>query len=171
MSQLFRQESLDQLGAQERESRYVDAMKPVTWILLLAAFLIVASFMVWGFTGWLPVGVTGKGYSVEMNDDCYLFIEPQIFINSGIIVGDTVYLTLPDGQNLQGEVTFISDEPKSADEIEQTTTCNPWIISQVLEKSIYCYVIKVEAEKIMPSNLLLEGTIVVEKVHPIQYLF
>jgi len=110
---LFRKESLDQLSMQDGSGEYISATDRRAWLILAALLILIASFLLWAFTGRLPVEVEGIGYTEEGSTKGCVFVEPEEFLRRDIDVGKKVYLFFPDARTIEGRITRISDQPMS----------------------------------------------------------
>jgi hypothetical protein len=55
---LFRKESIESLRTPENLDDYLQVTKVSVWIILIAIFLLVVGFIVWGFTAQIGNGIS-----------------------------------------------------------------------------------------------------------------
>lgn len=170
MIELFRKESIDRLSMQEHTGSYLNVVNPAGWFIMVAVLIFVTSFIIWGFTGYLPLSVSGLGYSHENDAECHVYINPDEFRSRNIDAGDQVYLKSPSGDTAEGKIVSVSESPYSADEIMKTHGSNEWVVQKVFDGNEYCYMINVESEKPLQADAIIEATIIEKKVHPIYFL-
>ncbi len=169
MDSLFRKESMDQLTMHDKAGVYVSATQRKAWLILIALLILIASFLVWGFTGSLPIAVPGEGYSYKKDRNGQLFVSPDAMYASNIEAGDPVHITFPNAKQIEAKVTDISLNPMSDEEIAATFGFNGWIIDKVTPKEGYSYVITIEAEEELEKDMLFHAQVVEETVVPFLY--
>ena len=62
---IFRKESLDNISSPEQLDSLMKVTTPVGWLALVAAGLIIATLVLWGFWGSIPTTVTGSGLLIK----------------------------------------------------------------------------------------------------------
>ena len=160
MESLFREESRNRLGVRKRRDRYLSTPAPFSWLLLVAALILLASFIVWGFTGSIPLAVSGKGYSKDSDRYGQLFIQPELMRKRDIREGDTVHIIFPDAEQIDGKVVRVSSYPISTNEMRETYGYNDWVISVLAPpEASYHYVV----------DMLFEGQVIEDTLSPIEY--
>ena len=169
MDSLFRKESMDQLTMHDKVGVYVSATQRRGWLILIALLILITSFLVWGFTGSLPIAVAGVGYSDKSDRNGRLFISPDSLHARNIKVGDPVHITFPDTRQIEAKVTDISWHPMSNDEIGKTFGYNSWIVDRVTMNNDYNYVLSIEAEEELEKDMLFNAQVVEDTVVPIVY--
>ena len=110
---LFRRESMDQLSQQDKIGPYVNTARMMPWLTLVAVLILLLSFLVWSFAGTLPISVSCRGVCPDYGPTCYLFVSPQQMQKHKVEVGDSVRVTRPNGEALQGKITEVSNTPMS----------------------------------------------------------
>lgn len=171
MESLFRKESMDQLTMQDKVGEYVSTTDSRAWLILVALLILIVSFLVWAFTGSLPIAVSGIGYSESRNKEGHLFISPHAIQRRSIKIGDPVHITFPDAKQIEAKVMDISGYPMSGEEIAETFGYNNWIIERVTPDGDYNYIIWIEAEEDLEKDTLFTAQVVEDTVVPIVYLF
>lgn len=169
MDSLFRKESMDQLTMHDKVGVYASATQRKGWLILIALLILITTFLIWGFTGSLPIAVSGVGYSLKNDRNGHLFIAPDALHARKIEVGDPVHITFPDSKQIEGKVAEISWNPMSAEEIAQNFGFNSWIVDKVTSGSDYNYVLSIEAEEELEKDMLFNAQVVEETVVPIVY--
>ena len=169
MESLFRRESMDQLTMHDKTGVYVSATQRRAWLILIALLILITSFLVWGFTGSLPIAIPGVGYSDRKDRNGHLFVSPDVLHASHVEVGDPVHITFPDAKQIEAKVTDILWNPMSDEEIAATFGFNGWIIDKVTPKEGYSYVITIEAEEELEKDMLFHAQVVEETVVPFLY--
>ena len=166
---LFRKESLDQLSMQDGSGEYISATDRRAWLILAALLIMIASFLLWAFTGRLPVEVEGIGYSEEGSTKGCVFVEPEEFLKRDIDVGKKVYLFFPDARTIEGRITRISDQPMSFEEISRELGYNEWVTEKVMEGNLYRYVLWVKTREPLEDTTIFDAQIIEKTVLPIEY--
>jgi hypothetical protein len=169
MESLFRKESMDQLMVHDRVGEYVSTTDRKGWLLLVAMLLLITSFIVWAFTGSLPVAISCSGYSSDTDKEAHLFVDPDVMHNRNIDIGDKVHVIFPDARQIEGKVMRISPYPMTDEEIADTFGYNEWIISKITTDGSYHYVILFEAEEPLEKDMLFDAQIIEETVVPIRF--
>ncbi|MBQ8970625.1 MAG: hypothetical protein IJ073_04855 [Lachnospiraceae bacterium] len=169
MESLFRKESMDQLTMHDKVGEYVSTTDRRGWLILTALLILIISFLVWAFTGSLPIAVSGMGYSDKSDREGHLFIAPDAMQKRNIAIGDPVHIIFPDARQIEARVTDISGHPMSDEEISETFGYNAWITEKVTPDDSYNYIIWIEAEEDLEKDMLFEAQVVEETVVPILY--
>ena len=163
---LFRKESMDQLSRQANTGPYVSTSRLMPWLTLIAILILLASFLVWSFSGKLPITVPCKGFAPESGSTCILFLTPQQMQTHGAKPDDAVRVERPNGSILLGKVLGVSDTPHSREEMSQIIDSD-WIFAEVSDAN-YNYYITVEVNGQLKKDDMLEGVITVDNVSPIE---
>lgn len=162
---LFRKESMDQLSRQTKTGPYVSTTRLLPWVTLVAVLILTLSFLIWAFTGKLPVTVSCKGFAPKDGDECILFLSPQQMQTYKADQGNDVRVTRPDGEILLGKVVGISDDPHSQKEMGNIIKSD-WVFKEVAEAE-YNYYITVDMDGQLQKEDLVDAVITVEHVRPI----
>jgi len=169
MAPIFRKESKANLGPEGRQTNYLSTPARFAWLLPLAALILLISFIIWGFTGSLPIAVSGKGYSKNDDATAHLFIRPELVHSRDIGPGNVVHLIFPDMKQIDGKVTYISGAPISRKDMEETYGYNEWVASVIAQSSEYNYVVEIKAEENLEGDTLFDAQIIEKTVSPIEY--
>ena len=153
---IFRQDSLDRIASPEQLDDYIRISRPGVWVVVIAAIVLLASFLVWGAYGTLPttipeVGVVTNGELVCYNADV-----------SG--VAPSMLVTIGD---VTGRVTHVSATPYSSEEIAARYDSD--YTTHMLGIEDWNYEIRISAPGI--ADGLTEATIITGQVHPITFIF
>ena len=73
MADLFRKKSLERLEAPEELNDYIRVTTPSVWMVLLAAFILVAGMLVWSIFGTV---------SMENDDGTTEYVHPITFVTN-----------------------------------------------------------------------------------------
>ena len=73
MADLFRKKSLERLEAPEELNDYIRVTTPSVWMVLLAAFILVAGILVWSIFGTV---------SMENDDGTTEYVHPITFVTN-----------------------------------------------------------------------------------------
>ncbi len=165
---LFRRESLDQLSQQDKIGPYVNTARMMPWLTLVAVLILLLSFLVWSFAGTLPISVSCRGICPDYGPTCYLFVSPQQMQKYKIEVGDSVRVTRPNGEALQGKITEVSNTPMSQAELSENIN-DDWLLEEV-SASEYNYYLYAEVNGSLEAADLLDAVITVDNVQPIMLL-
>lgn len=168
MESLFRKESMDQLTVHDRVGEYVSTTDVKGWLILVALLVLISGFMIWAFTGSLPIAISCMGYSSEANMEAHLFIDPEAIHSKKVDVGDHVHIIFPNNRQLEGRVISISSYPMTNEEIAEKFGYNDWVISKVASDDAYNYIMKIEAEENLEKDMLFKAQIIEATVKPIQ---
>ncbi len=68
MADLYRKSSLDKLSNPEQLDKMIKISSPLSWLALIAVFLIIAATIIWSFVGSLPTIETVDGIIIESNN-------------------------------------------------------------------------------------------------------
>lgn len=164
---IFRKESLDRMASPERLDEYIKVVKPSLWIVVLAAVLLVASLIVWGFTGTIPKTLNMRGY-IDGKGEAICYVPTNSM--GADLEGNFVTISLPDGQKIKGVVSKVSATPYSLKEIAERVQ-NDWIVNSVMQGE-YAYELHIQPEETMAgfSNVLIGATVIVSEIKPIQMM-
>ena len=162
---LFRKESMDQLSRQANTGPYVSTSRLMPWLTLVAILILLGSFLVWAFSGKLPITVSCQGFAPEKGSSCILFLTPQQMQSHETKANDDVRVVRPNGSTLLGKVISVSDTPHSREEMSHIID-NDWIFNEVANAS-YNYYVNVEVNGQLNKNDMVEGVITVDNVSPI----
>lgn len=165
---LFRRESMDQLSQQDKIGPYVNTAQMMPWLTLVAVLILLLSFLVWSFAGTLPISVSCRGICPEDGPLCYLFVSPQQMQQHKVVEGDSVRVTRPNGEALQGKIIEVSKMPMSQAELSEVLN-DDWLLQEV-SASDYNYYLYAELDGSMEAADLLDAVITVDNVRPIKLL-
>ena len=73
MADLFRKKSLERLEAPEELNDYIRVTTPSVWMVLLAAFILIAGMLVWSIFGTV---------SMENDDGTTEYVHPITFVTN-----------------------------------------------------------------------------------------
>lgn len=91
MADLYRKSSLEKLSNPDQLDRMIKISSPLSWLVLVAVFLIIAATVVWTFVGTIPTTETVNGIITGTDSSCAVFADA-----SGVItaynkqIGDRV---------------------------------------------------------------------------------
>ena len=105
---IFREANLKKASEPEKLDGYLKVTGFGPWLVLLAAGLIMAAFIVWMFMGRLQTSVTGAGYCSDGKMVCY--VAQRDF-------DDLAGVTSADIEGSEGHVTALDDRLYAASEI------------------------------------------------------
>lgn len=153
---IFRQESLDRITSPDDLNDYIRVYRPGVWLLVVAAVVLLAGFLIWTALGYLPTTV--PVVCVAENGSLTGFVSDASEIKPGqtVRIGDT-----------EGRVRSVSSMPLSSEEISKRYDSDYTL--HLLNIGDWNYEVVIAAADV-PDGLT-EGTIVTDAVHPIQFIF
>ncbi len=167
---IFDVESEDKVESPERLNEYIRVAGPGVWVVVAALAIVLAAFLIWGFTGSIPGNIHAPGVVDNMNSFCVDVAIDASKFNANDFLGKTVSFTLPDKTTGKGIVIGHSELPFSKEEI--AAELNSDFLATNLATVNYSYILFVEPEKDLDAykSQLADCTITVGTVRPIQYL-
>jgi hypothetical protein len=166
---IFRQESIDRALSPDQLDQYIKVSNPGIWLVLTALLILLASVLVWGFTGTLPKTLTVNGV-MEENEQAVCFIDVNTLDKD--IQGCKVQIQLAAAGNAayDGVVSDVSGNPYSAAEIAAKYESD-WV-TQKLVTGEYAYAVTVDLSggPAYTAGAITSMTIITEEVKPISYL-
>ncbi len=153
---VFRQESLDRITSPDDLNDYIRVYRPSVWLLIAAAALLIAGFLVWSALGYLPTTVPIVCVAEEGKLTGYVEDVTEITAGLPVKIGDA-----------EGRVRSVAKLPLSSEEVSKRYDSDYTI--HLLGIQDWNYEIIITAANV-PDGLV-EGTIVTDSVHPIQFIF
>lgn len=167
---IFDFESEDKVESPERLNEYIRVASPGIWALVSALVIVLVSFLVWGFTGSIPISDTFRGVVDEtMGYDVDVIVDAAEYAGKSL-VGREAHFTLSDGVTRRGTIVNATDMPFSRKEMENLLESD--YLSKVLISADYSYVLDLKPEDdLSEHNLeLTDVTIITREVKPISFL-
>lgn len=162
---IFRQESLDRVMSPEQLDQYIRVSKPSAWILAAALFILGLSVLIWSVVGSLPQTVLVKGF-VDESNTIYCYVDPSEVQDNW--EGYQAKLTFPDNSTINGVVSEMDPVPYSINEISNIIK-KDWIVDSIIDTN-YVYQFKVETDKPVQPNVLVNASVTTNEVKPIEYI-
>ena len=153
---IFRQESLDRISSPDELNSYIRVFRPGIWLLTAAAALLLIGFLVWSKFGVLqttvPVVCVADGGKLTT----YVADVGEIKAGQTVRIGD-----------MRGTVETVSDMPYSSEEIAGRYDSDYTV--HLLGIQDWNYEVVISAPDV-PDGMV-EGTVVTDAVHPIEFIF
>lgn len=109
---IFRKESLRRVSSPEQLSDYLRVTSPASWVVLGAAFLLMASLLVWSYVTAVESYAAGNA-EVHSGVLTLTFDDPEkagnIEVGMNVRVGDTLTPVMSIGQDSDGRVFAVAD--------------------------------------------------------------
>ncbi|MCR4688410.1 MAG: hypothetical protein K5745_02555 [Saccharofermentans sp.] len=188
---IFDINSEDRVRSPERLDDYIRVTTPGTWIIAVALTLVLASFVVWGFIGKIPIYHSARSVGMRLgydpaiadlsNADDFIvegvlcFVEASE-VSSRQLQDKRVNIVFRDGTRVDGTAMLLDTTPEGDDEIasllEYYSVNSDWVFS-VLGEGTYRYPVYVELDE--PLDYLYwgetaEAAIIIDEVQPIYFL-
>lgn len=167
---IFDFESEDRVESPERLNEYIRVANPGVWVGICALILVLAAFIVWGFTGRIPETASFKGVVDGTNHfKLDVVVDASQYAGKNL-VGKEVSYYLPDGITRKGTVTDSTELPLSGQEL--TDILESDYLSASLISSDYSYLIEVTPEDNLADYDLqiAHVTVITDEVKPIYFL-
>ena len=158
---LFRESCIQRVSSPDQLNDYIRVSTPSVWIVLAAAFVLLAAILFWGVTGSLPTKVEAVGVAREGGLICYLSQEDAAKVKPGMAVqvgsGDT------------GTVAVVGTNPLSQEEVAKSLTGDYTAHAMGLSEWNIAVTIRTDQE-LLSDQSLYQVTVVTESIHPIDFL-
>jgi len=161
-------------GVTEELNAWIPVIRPGLLLLGAALLLVAAAVLVWGFTGSLPVTETFGGFvtipDADRGTEVLCFVDASRFYGAAL-EGHEARVTLGDGSVFQGNVSFYSDTPQTAQAHQAEYDIPDWMMSRLMAGD-YLYAVGIELEEsaAWSASQLASVSIVVREVKPISFL-
>lgn len=158
---IYRKASLDKISSPEQLNDYIKVSNPGIWIVLAAAFILLAAAVVWSATGSLTASVSASGIADAGKLICYLSPEEAAEIKAGMKVN------IEDGT---GKVESVADTPLSANEISDAVG-NDYIVNE-LSLSRWNFKVTISTDiNLANDKIYNKVSIITDEMRPIDFLF
>lgn len=152
MADLYRKSSLEKLSNPDQLDRMIKISSPLSWLALVAVFLIIAATVVWAFVGTIPSTETVNGIITDTDSSCAVFADVSGVIDvyykqsgDSVTSGEVIaHITRADGTtgticaDINGKISGIIPElgtpVYAGTEIARITPCD------MGEQVVVCYV-------------------------------
>ncbi|NLE19832.1 MAG: hypothetical protein GX623_03345 [Clostridiales bacterium] len=154
-SQIFRKSSMERISSPEELNDYLSVARPGVWVILSAAALLVAGFLLFGMFGTIPSTVTAAGLARGGEAVCYVSDVTRIKPGMPARVGES-----------EGKVTAISLIPLSSGEVDEAHA-EDYVVFK-LDPKAWNYPVTVSAPGV-PDGMH-EVVITTQSIRPISFL-
>ena len=178
----------------EKLNEYIRIGSISGYFLIGALALIIAAFLIWGFTGTIPVTTQEHGAIVETDEMDVVLCFIDVNNSTGSIPKDAMAnFTTADGISHSGRVVYMSPTPVSTgvvrylfttndmdykkevyeEEELATLVVNEWMLDYLLGDSAYHYLLIIASDERLPGYQyeVVNPTIITEEVRPVSFLF
>jgi hypothetical protein len=164
-STLFRKSSLDSISSPDQLNDYIKVSNPSIWLALAALFLLLASVLVWGFTGRLEASVRSEGVVINGSVLCYVGTDDA----KKVSIGQKAALLASGGLKLKGQVSGVGNIPLSAEEI--TGKLGSDYLTRNFTQGEFAVEIAIKPDNAdLQGGTLLNIDIVTDEVRPANFL-
>ena len=188
-----RSETDGSFTSSENLDEYIRVSKPGTKVVLAALLIVLASVLVWGFTGKLPVTETVKGLVVntetakqhyqgryssfisdidlDKKDIIYCFIDASRFnVMQVRDFSENAVIEMPDHTRLTGRILANGRVPLSREECEKILFDNEWVTDKCVGDYSWMVIVEPDADVTDYEFMLADVSMVTKEVVPISFL-
>ena len=115
MAKLYRKSAIERLSSPEQLDKALTITSPMSWLAMIGATLIIATALIWSFTGTMPTMMDATGIIVNPDSTGCIFTDStgtveKIYINKGQIInrGDKII----DIRNSKNEIVTMKAEER-----------------------------------------------------------
>ena len=110
--QVYREKSLERISSPEQLNDYLKVTKPMVWVVLIAAVLLIVGFLIWGAFAY--IGSFAKGTAQVRNGKMTVYFEDDDFAGNvqegmNVTVGETSNTILATGYDRDGKIYAQAD--------------------------------------------------------------
>ncbi|MBO4352681.1 MAG: hypothetical protein J5818_04220 [Eggerthellaceae bacterium] len=156
---LFRKNALEQVSSPASLDSYIQAVRPSTWLVAVAAIIVIAALLIWGFTGKVATTVVDNGYVHEGTIICYLNAQDHAQVS----VGDRVLV-----DNEEATIDSVSTTPVSSKEAGALVRDD--YTRSMLALEDWNYPVHVTMDNMPAEGTLVQIVITTDEVAPIAFL-
>lgn len=157
---LFRRQALEHATVPSELEGFVHAVRPRSWLLVVASIIAMAALLVWGVTGKVATTVVDSGVVRDGAVFCYL--NERDF--SLVSIGDRAVV---DGQ--EARVAGMATTPDSRREAERLADDD--YTASMLKLEDWNYEIYLLVDNDLPEGALVPITITTDEVAPLDFVF
>lgn len=157
---IFRKESIQSVSSPEQLNDYIKVSGVSVWLIIAAAFILLAAALVWSVVGSLTTTLKTTGFAENGCAVCY--VEDAGALTVGSVV------SFSDGT--KGTVSEIAASPLSKNEVTEkyADSCNDFALYS-LELSEWNYAVTIASPNTPDGFVSAELT--AESVHPISFIW
>lgn len=180
-NRLFRRSALERLSSPERLDLLMQVTSPRAWIILLGIGILLGALVIWGFTGSIPITVSGEGILLRggagitsvtapiagLLSDIYVNVKEEV--ESGQVIArlqrEDTGETVPVRSTFTGRIIeIVVSKDAFLRTGQQMMTIEP--ISQDNDLEAIIYLTATEGKKVAPGMQvqILPGTVRAEEV-------
>lgn len=154
---IFRTSSIERISSPEQLSDYLRVSRLSVWLVLVAAAILLISFLVWGILGELPTTLKAEAFIQDELAICYLAQEEAGHISAGdrAVINGSEY-----------QVTEVGSIPLSRAEVEASLESD--YVKNALSLSDWNIEVRIAVPN--ASEGLASVTITTEYTKPISFL-
>lgn len=158
MSQIFREKNLKRAQSLDELQDIMEINKPFTWLVIVAALLLLGGFLVWGIFGTIPDKIDVKVLVREDTGAIYLDAEAANKIKIGTKI------------KIEGQEFFvkgITDKPLSKEDVE--LIINDKYTFEKINPSTWSTAITFDVSKF--TNGVYSASLIISETKPLSFVF
>ena len=110
--QVYREKSLERMSSPEQLNDYLKVTKPMVWVVLIAAILLIVGFVIWGSFAY--IGSFAKGTAQVKNGSMTVYFDDSSFAGNvqegmNVTVGETSSTIRSTGYDRDGKIFAQAD--------------------------------------------------------------
>ena len=156
---LFRQTALDQVSSATGLDTYLKAVRPSTWLVVVAAVIAMVALLVWGFTAKVATTINDNG--VVNNGQIVSYLTEQD--HAEVSVGDRALVNNEEATVCEVSKTPLSSRDAGAVAKDQYTL-------EMLKLEDWNYPVYLTMDNMPAEGTLVDVMITTDEVAPISFL-
>lgn len=157
--ELFRQTALDQASAATGLDAYIKAVRPSTWLVVVAAVIAMVALLIWGFTAKVATTINDNGVVHDGQVVSYLTEQNR----KEVSVGDRALV-----DNEEATVVDVSKTPLSSR--DAGAVANDEYTLEMLKLEDWNYPVYLTMDNLPKEGTLVDVMITTDEVAPISFL-
>lgn len=157
--QLFRKSAVDRASTPSDLDTYLQAVRPSTWLVAIAAVIAMVALLIWGFTAKVATTINDNG--VVYNGQIVSYLTERD--HAEVSVGDRALV-----DNEEATVTGISKTPLSSRDAGAIT--NDDYILSMLKLEDWNYPVYLTMDDMPEEGTLVDVMITTDEIAPISFL-